>query len=448
MRLIRLIVLLGTFIGFTAEFLYAQWVATNGPIEGITYSLALEHVAADGAVLFGGTWNGGVFRSSDNGDTWIEIDGGNWKTLSDTGFTHAAISLLATIPNLSGGSALFAVDVRGALFRSIESDSNWTAIKGDVSNRSFNTLITTGNYIFGGTDSGVVISTDLGSHWNVPMNELSSSRISSLLFVGNGIDTSTLFSATSAGIYRSTNMGVNWALVNGGALGFVSMAAMQEPTGHTLLFAIRSSTGDMLRSSDFGISWVVVSDSLDPFTHISLQTIAVQDTIIYADGTTGFPGTNPVMCFSLTRGNSWIRGDLGLGQRPVHMFLSDGKNLFAATPSDVGKVNSVWRRPLSEMVTDVKVSHGQIYPDLKLEQNYPNPFNPSTTIRYEMSIQGHVLLRVYDELGQEVVTLVNENQSAGIHNVTWDASGQSSGIYFCRLTSGESTRTSKMAVLK
>ncbi len=68
-----------------------------------------------------------------------------------------------------------------------------------------------------------------------------------------------------------------------------------------------------------------------------------------------------------------------------------------------------------------------------LLQNYPNPFNPSTTIKYELPRASQVNLSVYDVLGRQVSVLVNERRNAGVHEVKFDASGLSSGMYFYRL---------------
>ncbi|MCK6618923.1 MAG: DUF4331 family protein [Calditrichaceae bacterium] len=83
-----------------------------------------------------------------------------------------------------------------------------------------------------------------------------------------------------------------------------------------------------------------------------------------------------------------------------------------------------------------------------LEQNYPNPFNPSTTIKYQISKADMVRLRVFDTLGREVATLVNERQPVGIHTVNWEARGLASGTYFYRLEVGNDFVTKKSVLLK
>jgi hypothetical protein len=83
-----------------------------------------------------------------------------------------------------------------------------------------------------------------------------------------------------------------------------------------------------------------------------------------------------------------------------------------------------------------------------LEQNYPNPFNPSTTINFSVQQAGNVTMRVYNLLGQQVATLVDQKMQAGSHSVTFDASALSSGTYIYRLTSGDFVQTKKMMLIK
>lgn len=83
-----------------------------------------------------------------------------------------------------------------------------------------------------------------------------------------------------------------------------------------------------------------------------------------------------------------------------------------------------------------------------LHQNFPNPFNPATVIRYSIPGSGHVSLKVFDILGNETATLVNEVKHAGTFTQEWNAAGMPSGLYFYRLTSGNLVSTKKMLLVK
>jgi hypothetical protein len=89
---------------------------------------------------------------------------------------------------------------------------------------------------------------------------------------------------------------------------------------------------------------------------------------------------------------------------------------------------------LSGTVTGVSSGGGAQAPGVfQMLQNYPNPFNPSTMIRYDLPSRAHVLLRVFNALGQQIAVLQNGQQDAGSHNVRWAAEGLPSGVYLYRL---------------
>ncbi len=99
--------------------------------------------------------------------------------------------------------------------------------------------------------------------------------------------------------------------------------------------------------------------------------------------------------------------------------------------------------------TSVKTNTGSASPiSFSLEQNYPNPFNPSTTINYVLPVAGNVTLKVYNLVGQEVATLVNDFHTAGVYDVKFDASRLSSGVYFYSLKAGNYNQVKKMMLLK
>ena len=92
---------------------------------------------------------------------------------------------------------------------------------------------------------------------------------------------------------------------------------------------------------------------------------------------------------------------------------------------------------------------GQNVPEkFELFQNYPNPFNPSTNIKYQIAKSGDVKLIVYDVLGNEVATLVNEKLQPGTYEIEWNAFNYPSGVYFYKLTAGDYKQTNKMILLK
>ena len=86
--------------------------------------------------------------------------------------------------------------------------------------------------------------------------------------------------------------------------------------------------------------------------------------------------------------------------------------------------------------------------EFALFQNYPNPFNPATIISYQIPVSGKVSLRVFDMLGREVVTLVDEVKEAGTYNVSFSGKSFVSGTYFYRFQSGNYVKINKMTLMK
>jgi hypothetical protein len=96
----------------------------------------------------------------------------------------------------------------------------------------------------------------------------------------------------------------------------------------------------------------------------------------------------------------------------------------------------------------LNVEIGKIPTDYKLAQNFPNPFNPTTTIRYQIPEPEFVIIRVFDVLGNEIATIVNEEKIAGSYEAKFDGSRLTSGIYYYKITAGEFSQTNKMVLIK
>jgi hypothetical protein len=202
----------------------------------------------------------------------------------------------------------------------------------------------------------------------------------------------------------------------------------------TNLFAGIDSRGVFLFTSN-GTSWAAVNTGL---TDILVQAFSVSGANLFAGSWRGgvFLSTN--------NGTSWTAVNSGLPPFPsICAFAVSGTNLYAGTG-----VCGVWRRPLSEMITSVEFALKELPREFCLNQNYPNPFNPSTTIRFDLPHASKVSLKVYNVLGQEVTTLVDEEKPAGRYDVRFNAQNLASGMYMYRLQAGEYVAVEKSLLLK
>ena len=130
------------------------------------------------------------------------------------------------------------------------------------------------------------------------------------------------------------------------------------------------------------------------------------------------------------------------GERTGVFMVSNWKN-----PEPLGNTTKEILRYLNDVGSiGIQNNSGEI--GYKLEQNYPNPFNPKTVINYSLPKQETVSIKVYDVLGNEVVTLINGRQNAGDHSVEWDAQNFASGVYYYKLTAGSFEQTRKMILVK
>jgi glycosidase len=123
---------------------------------------------------------------------------------------------------------------------------------------------------------------------------------------------------------------------------------------------------------------------------------------------------------------------------------------FALNPGEYHIYTSV-KLPVPDtavLITDIKKKNDSIIESYSLSQNYPNPFNPSTIINYEIPKAGLVSIKIYDVLGREIATLVNEYRQRGSYSVSFNAANMASGVYFYQLKAGEFIIAKKMLLLK
>ena len=156
-----------------------------------------------------------------------------------------------------------------------------------------------------------------------------------------------------------------------------------------------------------------------------------------------------------TRGLGLLKFSYNLGSKWQQLYESIEKGCSITESLDGGFViagtlnDSIIIQKTDSLGVITKIDDSNSFKSIfRLSQNYPNPFNPQTTIKYHLNQSDYVELKIYNLLGQEVETIVEERQVMGSHSVIFDASHLSSGIYIYRLQVGSFTQTRKMILLR
>jgi len=391
--------------------LRCQWVQTNGP-----YANSVHCLTSVDTVLFAGT-DDGVFRSTDSGDHWIQVNNG----LTD----YSVNSLAAMGPKLFAGTG-------GGVFVTTDYGTNWSAMNQGLTDYDVITLVADKPNLFAGVSSGVFLSKDEGASWG-PID----SGIVRLSVTGN-LTVSCLAAADSIicvaaleGLFVSSDLGTNWTLTS---LDWAKEVSIMADSGRMKLYvrtAYDNPWGPIYCLDSGGLNWNCVMSQATCF--------AVEDTLLFAESIDG-------VFYSKNRGSTWtdIGGGFALAaSREVSTFFFEDSIVYAGTLH-----SGVWRSELSSILSGVTPGTNHLPAGFLLLHNYPNPFNPSTVIDYKLPVSCFVSLEVYDVLGKSVATLVNEYQRAGSHWVIFQASQMTSGVYLCRLQAGTCSKTQKILFLK
>lgn len=186
-----------------------------------------------------------------------------------------------------------------------------------------------------------------------------------------------------------------------------------------------------------GTTWSDISSNLPDAPVDAFVVDPIEPSRLYLGNDVG-------MYVSSNSGQSWwVLGEglpvLPIGDIEIHPTT---RELVAGTYG-----RSMYKIDLNLIPSNIESSK-PIVSCFNLEQNYPNPFNPSTNIKYTIEQTTNVVLKVFDILGNQITTLVNEEKSAGTYEVKFNAVGLSSGIYFYKLKSGNFSQTKKMLLLR
>jgi hypothetical protein len=252
------------------------------------------------------------------------------------------------------------------------------------------------------------------------------------------IESSFILAGTLHGLFKSTNGGLNW----------VQMDIPKESIRRIIklgnsYFAGTIWGSGIYRSDDEGETWFLTSmHNRDIDGLVSYGNIIIASALNDIDSLSG-------IYVSFNYGLSWKRINEGYNSNYIFISLYINSNII------YGGLDNIWTRRLSEIIAIEPIS-SVIPRQYYLSQNYPNPFNPTTKIKFDIAQHTRYLhsrgesvaLKVYDIMGREVATLVNEQLSPGTYSVDWNASSFPSGIYFYKIKSGDYTETKRMIFIK
>ncbi len=166
-------------------------------------------------------------------------------------------------------------------------------------------------------------------------------------------------------------------------------------------------------------------------------------------------GSNKGVYFTANNGTSWKYVGLdkvgvpflsAVEESAISLKKSSGSTTSAVYATSF--IDGIYRFTTAFEPTSVEDTKPMIAHSYELYQNYPNPFNPSTTIRFQIPVSGFVSLKIFDVLGREVATLLNEEQKEGTHSVLFDASKLSTGVYIYNLKAGSYIASKKLMLMK
>ena len=201
------------------------------------------------------------------------------------------------------------------------------------------------------------------------------------------------------------------------------------------------------------------------FPGITVDDFGGVNIIFYDDRSTTSDSLSVFLARSTDTGNTWNEyeisdhnfkpiaiGGLGQGYMGDNIDITSvGNKLFPVWMDNSTGVYQIWSVPIEILSVGVNdEDETSIAIEFNLKQNYPNPFNPTTNIEFGLPYSSDVLLKVYDLTGKEIVTILDESKTAGIHKITFNAANfnLTSGVYFYQLSVNGFVQTKPMILLK
>lgn len=421
------------FIILSTTAIQSQWVELNTGINSTIFSIS----AVNNDVVWGGSFGPNIVRTVNGGSTWINVG--------------------VTVPPPYGAeTCIFALDSNTALFatysgnptstrvyKTANAGQNWqlvfTQSPGNISAIWMKTALQ--GFMVGWPEGGrwsLWRTSNGGINWDSTGMYIPETNPSVLSFDNSLYYTSPYiwFGARGKGVYYSTNDGSSWALQNltsGGSPYPSAIWFENQTTGYS------SAQLNVIKTTHSGNNWSPVPGSTG--TSVIKGIVGLYNEIWYVRD------LDSNIYYSSDNGTNWtVQHSSPSGTGYKHITKSRyGNSLWACT------INGEIEKNI--LPAGIISTNNGIPTTFKLYQNYPNPFNPSTKIKFDIPSNvkretSNVNLTIYDILGKNVETLINQNLRPGIYEVSWDAAGNPSGVYFYKLSTGNYSETKKLILLK
>jgi hypothetical protein len=412
------------FVVFFALFVnsFAQWAALPFPGEHKFTSIQFINEqtgfvsATDGYSSINCISH--IWKTTNSGQKWESV-------LADSIIIYAINYLGSTMCAVGVNS----VDYTGVTYVSHNSGESWS--KANLTNNvGFSDVVVNNQGIYVGCyDLGLYYSSDGGNTWN--LNFFANSAIFSL------IQNSSLYAISENNLFMQKN-GVWEDKGSYGIWGEERSTSINPLNGEIYIGGYTYSYYEravVSHTTNNGVNWKI--DTLQKEVGMgTVRTTAFNNRgEVYAGGTVWIDYVS-YSCIWKKSGNNWSEdrnfNDLGI----LHI-VSVGDVFYAIGVLKIYRI---------DVATGINQN---IQPKMfELKQNYPNPFNPVTKITYMLPKNSMVTLKVYDITGREISSLVNQKQSAGNYETSFNAGNLSSGVYFYKLTAGEFTSIKKMMLIK
>ncbi len=420
------------------------------------YSVALDHAISNSSLIVGGMQDNGNMMDTTltANSSWVVLPYGGDGCISAVADSGNYIYFATQNGNIMEGRLS---DQQGALIKPVGASGFLfvTPYVLDPSNTSMMFLAAGTNIWRNSNLLNIVIPSDSATtiNWTDFTNIDTTNNVTALAVstlpahvLYYGTDGGTVFKVVNADQGNPSSVNIT---SNTFPAGFVSSIAVDPQNANNVLVAF-SNYGvlSIFATTDGGVTWNAVSGNLEqnpdgtgngPSVRV-VKILNLNGNIIYYAGTsTGLYATTSLNGMSTT----WVQ------QGTNNIGMVDAETIDIRNSDGTVVVGTFGSGVYSTQFTTTAVKENNNVPiAYSLLQNYPNPFNPSTIIKYSVAKTSPVTLKVFDVLGREVETLVNEQQAAGNYSVTFNAGNLSSGVYFYRMQSGSFVQTKKLILIK